>query len=37
VSSPPLIEAEWLSERLSVRAYLKFEEANPTGPFKDRA
>jgi threonine synthase len=31
-----LIEAERLSERLGVRAYLKFEGANPTGSFKDR-
>jgi threonine synthase len=34
--STPLIEAERLSERLEVRAYLKFEGANPTGSFKDR-
>jgi threonine synthase len=34
--STPLIEAERLSERLGVRAYLKFEGANPTGSFKDR-
>jgi threonine synthase len=34
--STPLIEAEGLSERLGVRAYLKFEGANPTGSFKDR-
>ena len=34
--STPLIEAERLSERLGVRALLKFEGANPTGSFKDR-
>jgi threonine synthase len=34
--STPLIEAERLSERLGLRAYLKFEGANPTGSFKDR-
>jgi threonine synthase len=34
--STPLIEAGSLSERLGVRAYLKFEGANPTGSFKDR-
>ena len=34
--STPLIEAERLSERLGVRAFLKFEGANPTGSFKDR-
>jgi threonine synthase len=34
--STPLIEAPRLSERLGVRAYLKFEGANPTGSFKDR-
>jgi threonine synthase len=34
--STPLIYAERLSERLGVRAYLKFEGANPTGSFKDR-
>ncbi|MEX0973644.1 MAG: threonine synthase [Solirubrobacterales bacterium] len=34
--STPLIEAHRLSERLGVRAYLKFEGANPTGSFKDR-
>jgi threonine synthase len=34
--STPLIEAERLSERLGVQAYLKFEGANPTGSFKDR-
>lgn len=34
--STPLIEADRLSERLGVRAYLKFEGANPTGSFKDR-
>jgi threonine synthase len=34
--STPLIEAARLSERLEVRAYLKFEGANPTGSFKDR-
>jgi threonine synthase len=34
--STPLIEAERLSDRLGVRAYLKFEGANPTGSFKDR-
>ncbi len=34
--STPLIEATRLSERLGVRAYLKFEGANPTGSFKDR-
>src|SRR4029078_10508131 len=34
--SPPLVEAPRLSERLGVRAYLKFEGANPTGSFKDR-
>jgi threonine synthase len=34
--STPLIEAGRLSERLGVRAYLKFEGANPTGSFKDR-
>ena len=34
--STPLIEASRLSERIGVRAYLKFEGANPTGSFKDR-
>ncbi len=34
--STPLVEAPRLSERLGVRAYLKFEGANPTGSFKDR-
>jgi len=34
--STPLIEAPRLSEQLGVRAYLKFEGANPTGSFKDR-
>ena len=34
--STPLIEAPQLSERIGVRAYLKFEGANPTGSFKDR-
>jgi threonine synthase len=34
--STPLIEAPRLSERLGVRAYFKFEGANPTGSFKDR-
>ncbi len=34
--STPLIEAERLSERLGVRALLKFEGANPPGSFKDR-
>jgi threonine synthase len=34
--STPLIEAPRLAERLGVRAYLKFEGANPTGSFKDR-
>ena len=34
--STPLIHAERLSERIGVRAYLKFEGANPTGSFKDR-
>ncbi len=34
--STPLIEAERLSDRLGVRAFLKFEGANPTGSFKDR-
>jgi threonine synthase len=34
--STPLIEAPRLSERLGVKAYLKFEGANPTGSFKDR-
>ncbi len=34
--STPLIEAPRLSELLEVRAYLKFEGANPTGSFKDR-
>jgi threonine synthase len=34
--STPLIEVPRLSERLEVRAYLKFEGANPTGSFKDR-
>jgi threonine synthase len=34
--STPLIEAPRLSEWLEVRAYLKFEGANPTGSFKDR-
>ncbi len=34
--STPLIEAPRLSERLGVRAYLKFEGLNPTGSFKDR-
>jgi threonine synthase len=32
----PLIEAPRLSERIGVRALLKFEGANPTGSFKDR-
>ena len=32
----PLIEAERLSERIGVRALIKFEGANPTGSFKDR-
>jgi threonine synthase len=34
--STPLVEAPRLSERLGLRAYLKFEGANPTGSFKDR-
>ncbi len=34
--STPLVEAPRLSERIGVRAYLKFEGANPTGSFKDR-
>jgi threonine synthase len=34
--STPLIEAPRLSERLEMKAYLKFEGANPTGSFKDR-
>lgn len=34
--STPLIEAPRLSERIGVKAYLKFEGANPTGSFKDR-
>src|SRR5215813_5960520 len=34
--STPLIEAPRLSERIGVRAYLKFEGVNPTGSFKDR-
>ncbi len=34
--STPLIEAPRLSERIGVRAYMKFEGANPTGSFKDR-
>src|SRR3954463_14807705 len=34
--STPLIHSPRLSERLEVRAYLKFEGANPTGSFKDR-
>jgi threonine synthase len=34
--STPLIEASRLSERIGVRAYLKFEGGNPTGSFKDR-
>jgi threonine synthase len=34
--STPLIESPQLSERLGVRAYLKFEGGNPTGSFKDR-
>jgi threonine synthase len=34
--STPLIEAPRLAERIGVRAYLKFEGANPTGSFKDR-
>ncbi len=34
--STPLIEAPRLSERIGVRAYLKFEGLNPTGSFKDR-
>ncbi|MGA8746305.1 MAG: threonine synthase [Solirubrobacterales bacterium] len=34
--STPLIEAPRLSERIGVRALLKFEGANPTGSFKDR-
>ena len=32
----PLIEAPRLSERIGVRALIKFEGANPTGSFKDR-
>jgi threonine synthase len=34
--STPLIEAPRLSERISLRAFLKVEGANPTGSFKDR-
>ncbi len=34
--STPLIDAPRLTERIGVRAYLKFEGANPTGSFKDR-
>jgi len=34
--STPLIDAPRLSERLGVRAYIKFEGLNPTGSFKDR-
>jgi threonine synthase len=34
--STPLIEAPRLSERIGIRAYFKFEGANPTGSFKDR-
>jgi threonine synthase len=34
--STPLIEASRLSERIGVRAFLKFEGGNPTGSFKDR-
>jgi threonine synthase len=34
--STPLVEAPRLSERIGIRAYLKFEGANPTGSFKDR-
>jgi len=34
--STPLIEAERLSDRLGVQAFLKFEGSNPTGSFKDR-
>lgn len=32
----PLIESEYLSERLGCRVLLKLEGANPTGSFKDR-
>jgi threonine synthase len=32
----PLIESEYLSERLDCRVLLKLEGANPTGSFKDR-
>ena len=32
----PLLESEYLSERLSCRVLLKLEGANPTGSFKDR-
>jgi threonine synthase len=34
--STPLIEAPRLSERIGMKAYMKFEGANPTGSFKDR-
>ncbi len=34
--STPLIPADWLSEELGCRVYLKYEAANPTGSFKDR-
>ena len=32
----PLIPANWLSEELGCRVFLKYEAANPTGSFKDR-
>ena len=34
--STPLIPADWLSDELGCRVYLKYEAANPTGSFKDR-
>lgn len=32
----PLIESDYLSQRLGCSVWLKFEGANPTGSFKDR-
>jgi len=32
----PLVRADWLSERLQLDLWLKFEGLNPTGSFKDR-
>ncbi|MHB1683707.1 MAG: threonine synthase [Bacilli bacterium] len=34
--STPLIKANYLSERLGLTVWLKYEGANPTGSFKDR-